>query len=954
MYILFLFMLLLFGKESVSAETAKVTATNVGSYYHAHMESSSHFNHYGQILNTKITEGSTIGVQAYCIAPGEIAHRSRYYNVYDYTTNEILDLVNSTQEKETNKLTRDQLTKMQLYSHYGYGYGSHTDNIYIVATQMLIYRVIEPTVFTTGLCTEEGCTKKDDPSAVTNAMNEIQALVDKHFVAPSFNNSNVSMVKGETKDLIDTNNILNEFTVKECTNCTAKINGNTLSITATAGGTINVLLEKNINTYDNSVLFLTLEDSQNFITNGNVDPIFSRISGEAVDGEVEILKYDEHDKPLTGVKFAVYDEQQSEVCTITTSGGSGKCTGLKLGTYTVKEISTLENLIKSDKTWTFTLTRENTKASIRISNEIKKGYIAITKHDSETNKCEAQGDAKLVGAVYAVYDSNGKEVDRLEINENCYAKSILLEYGHYTVKEISTGNEGYELDPTVYNAFINDNGITINITSKEDVKKFDLHLFKVKSDGTTGEIEAEANAEFDIYLISKNKKVDTITTDEKGRANITLPYGKYKVCQVKGAEDSQDSQCIEFEIKDKDVDKIINNGPISARLKMVKIDLVSKKIIPIAGIKFKIKNLDTNEYVCQTISYPDKRQVCVFETTKDGVLYTPFPLLSGNYQLEEVDQSINKYLWNKEPLIFKINKDSEFEYDEDLGFILEVRFTNQEVMGEVNVKKYGEKVVFENNTFHYEEIELDGVTYELYADDDIYSGDGTLIYKKGDFIDKYVTKDGEFTIKDLYLGKYCLVEYATVGNHILDETRHCFELKYKDQYTSVITLNFTFKNYLGKGEFDFTKRDLITGDPLPNTKVQIFYYEDNIDEAVLIYEGYTDADGKIIIKNLFKGKFYLVESEAPEGYILNNEKMLFEIKDNGEIVKAEMTNEKEVIIDVPKTSSNSNLIFISLLLLILSCGMLAITSKNPNNKEGVNIKKERKAKNGKKSNREKR
>ena len=35
----------------------------------------------------------------------------------------------------------------------------------------------------------------------------------------------------------------------------------------------------------------------------------------------------------------------------------------------------------------------------------------------------------------------------------------------------------------------------------------------------------------------------------------------------------------------------------------------------------------------------------------------------------------------------------------------------------------------------------------------------------------------------------------------------------------------------------------------------------------------------------------MVEKEAPEGYILNPEKMYFEIKENGEIVKATMTNE---------------------------------------------------------------
>ena len=95
---------------------------------------------------------------------------------------------------------------------------------------------------------------------------------------------------------------------------------------------------------------MTLENSQNFITNGNVDPIDAIVTGEAIDGEVEILKTDEHGKKLDGVKFEVYDSSNSKVCDITTSGGAGKCSGLKLDTYTVKEISTLDYLVKPTKT----------------------------------------------------------------------------------------------------------------------------------------------------------------------------------------------------------------------------------------------------------------------------------------------------------------------------------------------------------------------------------------------------------------------------------------------------------------------------------------------------------------------------------------------------------------------------------------------------------------------------
>ena len=60
----------------------------------------------------------------------------------------------------------------------------------------------------------------------------------------------------------------------------------------------------------------------------------------------------------------------------------------------------------------------------------------------------------------------------------------------------------------------------------------------------------------------------------------------------------------------------------------------------------------------------------------------------------------------------------------------------------------------------------------------------------------------------------------------------------------------------------------------------------------MIFTGITDEKGKITITDLFVGKFYIIETEAAEGYRLSDEKVLFEIKENGEIVKANMTNEK--------------------------------------------------------------
>ena len=82
------------------------------------------------------------------------------------------------------------------------------------------------------------------------------------------------------------------------------------------------------------------------------------------------------------------------------------------------------------------------------------------------------------------------------------------------------------------------------------------------------------------------------------------------------------------------------------------------------------------------------------------------------------------------------------------------------------------------------------------------------------------------------------------------------------------------------GTLEFTKTDVSTSQPLPNTLIEIYN-----DKDELIFSGRTDENGKIIIEELEYGKYYILEKEAPEGYQLNSNKMYFEIKEDGEIVK---------------------------------------------------------------------
>jgi len=76
---------------------------------------------------------------------------------------------------------------------------------------------------------------------------------------------------------------------------------------------------------------------------------------------------------------------------------------------------------------------------------LRETFIKVTKYDSETNSCKAQGEGTLTGAKYGVYDSNNTLVETLTIGADCTATSKNLPYGHYSVKEISSST-GYYID----------------------------------------------------------------------------------------------------------------------------------------------------------------------------------------------------------------------------------------------------------------------------------------------------------------------------------------------------------------------------------------------------------------------------------------------------------------------------------------------------------------------------
>ena len=564
---------------------------------------------------------------------------------------------------------------------------------------------------------------------------------------------------------------------------------------------------------------------------------------------------------------------------------------------------------------------------VNLKIEIVGGKVSVKKVDMDTGLGIAQGDATLDGAVYGIYDLEGNRVGEVISKGGEYVTSDYLpSLGTFFLKE-EKSSTGYELNETKYFFNITKDDLYPEVDVTEKVIERDLKIFKVYASDETGFLTGEPNVTFDIYLKSTGEKVTSITTDENGYATATLPYGTYTVRQVSSTEDHEmveDFEIVVNEYSEDPIYKLLANAEITARLKVIKIDSETGNTIPVAGIKFKIFDVENNEYVCQVT---DKEQ-CVFETNDEGILLTPLPLESGTYRLEEQDQKLDGYLWNEEALTFAIGDDSTLINDDVFGAIVEVEFENTQVKGKVEINKTGEELIIEDDSYYYEKIKLEGAEFELRANEDIIVG-GKTYYKKGELVTILVTdKDGYASIDNLPLGKYTLKEIKSANNNVLDPNTYEFELVYEDQYTEVVYKTFTLDNKYPKGELEFTKTDLVTGDPLPDTKIEIF-----TENGVKVFEGRTDENGKIIITDLPVGKYFILESDAPDGYILNEEKMWFSITENGEIVKADMTNEK--IVEVPNTLQEKDILIeiISATLLLSGIGIIIYAKKKSKNRK---------------------
>lgn len=861
------------------------------------------------------------GKEAYCIEPG--------HTLYSGNT---LTEDGSTVWKNLGSAKQKAINLALLYGKPGSGKClSGTEDQKWVATQLIVWEFVSGCRSTSEgyKCTNtkfiDGICAGGANPGVKSVYNAISKSLANYSTVPSFASAIAS--KAETYEmkysdgkytltLTDSNSILSDFSFKTTSGISVSKSGNKLTLTSTSpvNDVVTFNSAKSMPDVGKTVLVpygdITLQDVITGVEN-DADPIRAYFKVKTSSGNLKLVKTSE-DGNVANIEFTVKGDDYSKTVK-TNSKGEFELTDLVPGKYTVTEHTPTEYAEQKSKT----VNVESGKtATVSFSNVLKKWNLTVTKTDAETKS--AQGDATLAGAVYGIYN-NGKLVDKYTTDKNgSFTTSYYVCGDKWTLKEIEP-SEGYLLDETEYHIGVEakkytleNNSVSIGVT--EDILKGKIAIIKHTDDGSTKIETPEKCAEFQVYLKSSGSYAkateserDTLVCDEYGFAETKeLPYGTYTVHQTKGWNGTEFIADFDVFVNEngKTYKYLINNSSLESYVKIVKVDSETGKQIPYAGAGFQIYD-PNDKLVTMTYTYPEVTTIDTFYTNSDGYLITPETLPYGKgYSVVEV-QAPYGYILDSTPVYFDITAENTSE--ENGVTIVKVEKKNTPQKGTITVEKTGD--IFSNVTAvgggytdengndvalttiyqpEYSVSGLSGAVFEIYADEDITTPDGTVRAKKDELVATLKTNTkGTATSKQIHLGKYRVVEKTAPYGFVLNKTVNHIELTYSGQNEKVTNTSTSFTNDRQKVVIDLTKIleqdekfNIGNNDEILNVSFGLYADEDLkasngtvIPENGLIEIVTCDEKGKATFKtDLPIGKYYVKEISTDNHYILSDRK----------------------------------------------------------------------------------
>lgn len=646
------------------------------------------------------------------------------------------------------------------------------------------------------------------------------------------------------------------------------------------------------------------------------------VTEDVIKGNISIIKHTDNgdtqiETPEAGATFEIYlksagsfnnadkDERDVIVCD---ENGYGETKDMPYGTYTVHQTKGWDGRELMDDFDVFIVKDGQTYRFI-INNRNFESYIKVVKQDKETGKT-----IPYAGAGFQIYDPDGNlvkmkytypeitEIDTFYTSaDGTLVTPEKLPYGKgFSLVEVQAPY-GYVIDSTpVYfdvaeNNSTEEGGVTVikvekpnmaqkgtitveksgevffgvSVTGEENKETIYQPLYDVQ--GLSGAVY-EIRAAEDIITpdgtlrASKGDVVDTVTTGKNGLVKSKELYlGKYEVKEIKapyGMILNGEPHSVELVYAGQNVAVTETATSFYNERQKVEISLIktleTNELFGI-GANGEIENISFGLFAAEEIvsasgtSIPADGLIGIVSLNKDGtaVFKTDLPL--GKYYVKELATDDHYILNDKTyPVTFEYagQKTAKVELTANDGSPIE----NNLIYGSVSGKK-----VDENGQ------SLGGVLIGLFKPDE------TEFTKENALMTAVSAEDGSFSFDKVPYGHWVIREIEQPTGFVLNDAVYDVEIKDDGQVVDV-----EIENKRIRGNITLTKVDA----EYPQNTLQgaIFeVYEDTNDNGKL------DAEDKLIgtldekengvyeMLNLLYGRYFVKETKAPEGFILDTD-----------------------------------------------------------------------------------
>lgn len=570
----------------------------------------------------------------------------------------------------------------------------------------------------------------------------------------------------------------------------------------------------------------------------------------------------------SGASVSGFTGNKTETLTVSAPyTAAGKTFTLSVKGYDTRNVSNITAYVPADDDLQHIFLCATTKQSVATEkatfNIPAYGKVQITKVNED-------GEA-VAGVKLGIYSDSActKKLAEVTTNSKGIATSEDLTAGTVYVKELSTVSP-YILDTTAKKVTIEANKtatvkfVNVAATGKIVIEKTASQLTGTKEKTTdygkqyapVFSVKGLAGVVFEVKN-SVGTVVATLKTDANGKASVDkLPLGDYTVVEKSTVTGYiKDDVIHKVSLKYKNQTTPIISSTVAVENLRQKTSISIKKLMEAWNddkLKFEVVNGEGfvfGLYTAEAIGViPKGTMVDVLTTDKYGTAKTNVELPFGNYILKELAVPDETIIMNHDSYPLTLNGDTPEVIHE--GYYTDPIMNDMFKANIAIIKSDADKA----------DRMLEGAIYE------ITNADGK----------KYCTMttdaDGYAASIDLPVGKYFVREITPPTGFIV--SGEVIEVDVSLENKATIVYERTNKG----NEVVLKKSDITTGKPVAGATIEIYD-----SEGRTYFEGKTDENGEITLKEIPAGTYTYKETIAPTGYALNTETFEFTMDHHGKV-----------------------------------------------------------------------